>query len=154
MKKAEKGLLAAAAATGAALAYYMHKKEKKATDGGEIEIPSKTPIHHACPVSALLENQINLDLVSSERLRSWFVEKTDSQTAGKTMIVAAMYDHVIASLGYELDIKLDRDHYLLLQIRDIDSQDYLKECVVNFTEMSAELKKILDGGNGIFKVNG
>lgn len=147
-------LFTAAAIGGALISYCQHRKENQNISDDDSVENCEIASRNLVPISSLLSKQQNLELISRKALRTWFLKVTDSQIVDKKMLIAVMRKDVMDMLGYEIDISLDTDNYLLLEIWDEKSQKPVEASLVNFIEIESSLKTLLDKGNGIIRVKG
>ncbi len=70
------------------------------------------------------------------------------------MVVSLLKDEFLEALGYYIDVAIDRDHYALCKILNQAENDDTSAVLVNFGEITQNVQKLLDSGNGMIKVTG
>lgn len=153
-QKKSKVFMAAAVIGAAAAACGQDRREKGSLSDDESVDTQETDIQRLIPISSLAADQQNIERVSREAIRTKFLQITNSQTAGKKMILAVVREDVLSVLGYKMDTALDSAHYLFWEIRDAKSGQSVKEGLINFVEMESGLKELLDEGRGIIRIDG
>lgn len=147
----KKNLLCAAVAVGAGVAIYTAFREKGPKEP-EFQKTEKAPV--LSPVSSLISHQKNLDKLDRTAMRKWFLDETDGDTGGKTLLIMRLSEPALKCVGYYLDMPLDQTHYLLGIILNNNSSQQLTCSLFNFSEIETALHDLLETSDGIIKVSG